>query len=66
MPAPIVTRYKYRRFKKAMKYPSMFFAHSEKDSFHFLTLACAATVANRKKTLTLQSNRDNQIDKKTR
>ncbi len=49
---------------KAMEHPSMFFAHSERRSFHFLTLARTATVANRKKTLTLQNKEIVNHDKK--
>ena len=44
----------------------MYFSHSEGQSFHFLTLACAATVANRKKTLTLQNKESSKQLKKTK
>ena len=49
---------------KAMEHSSMFFAHLERHSFHFLTLARTATVANRKKTLTLQNKEIVNHDKK--
>ncbi len=43
------------QYKEVVKHPPMFFSHFGGRSFHFLTLACTATVANRKKTLTLQN-----------